>query len=398
MVGRRERRTENKMKRLLLSATVIATLMAGAMPVPAHAQALVRVATETKYVTLAAGFDLDGEAADDNQIVTVVTLADSTTFTIAAQPDSCRLIDMTIVDADSSTTAGTVTFTGTDCFGYARVCQFDFAVAATRGSGVKTLPVTTGPPNSSCRLGAVTSIISSALTGEGGAGDTILVGYTSNSENTWTGYGKLDVGPSGEHVVNLLGSYSEGKRITTAGVTTTTIDSVATNGAFTNVVAGDLITIGLGDLVYELQVVSRASAEQIVVHKAVKIPTAGQTFTFKHKYVTTDPTDRIWIPTAVWKALAVNWSIDSNTDTGGVVALLECIDHLGIDAPEGKWVPVETVTTASTVAQAPTVDGLGPVNLALTPFSYCRVGHRFGTGDDGDTGVEDINISVALSK
>jgi hypothetical protein len=88
-------------------------------------------AQDVQRVPLAIAWDMDGEAADDDQIVAVATFADSTTFTLAAQPDTCRLVDITVTDADSSITAGVLTVTGTDCWGDALVCTFTAAAGGT---------------------------------------------------------------------------------------------------------------------------------------------------------------------------------------------------------------------------------------------------------------------------
>src|SRR5688572_18754447 len=83
---------------------------------PAAAQP--QTTPQVRFATLASSFDLDGEAADADQVVTVATLADSTSFTVAADPDACRLVDATVVDADSSISAGTLTIDGFDCWSY----------------------------------------------------------------------------------------------------------------------------------------------------------------------------------------------------------------------------------------------------------------------------------------
>ena len=70
--------------------------------------------------TLAAIWDLDGEAADADQIVTLANgvITDAGNYTITADPDVCRLVDITVVDTDLS--SGTLTAVGTGCLGEAR--------------------------------------------------------------------------------------------------------------------------------------------------------------------------------------------------------------------------------------------------------------------------------------
>jgi hypothetical protein len=359
--------------------------------------------TQTLRMTLMSSFDLDGEAADDDQVVLVATLADSTTFTLQAQPDSCRLIDMTIADGDSSITVGTVTVTGTDCLGYARVCTFDFAVVGTRGSGVKTLPVTTGPLGSSCYLGAVTSVISSALTGEGGGADTIKVGYTSNSVNGWAVYGRLKLpGPAGEHGVDPFGATGVGKLITTSGVASTTVtDVTGADDAFDPVAAGDLIIVVQQGQTYERKITAKASADSITINAALNIAATGITWRYKKSYFSTDPTDDMSIPVAGWKTVMFPWAIAANANTGGVITNLECSDNRGPAWPTNPWTQIATTTTASAGTQAWTLGtSTAPyvVDLTLAPFQACRFGLKFGTGDDGDGAAEDISVDVVLSR
>ena len=52
-------------------------------------------------------------------------------------------------------------------------------------------------------------------------------------------------------------------------------------------------------------------------------------------------------------------------------------------------------TVASAATQTPTSES---IDLTLLPYSYCRFGVYFGTGDDADAAAEDINASVTLMK
>lgn len=348
---------------------------------------------QSNRTTLMYAYDLDGEAADDDQIVASADLLDSTTFTIAAQPDVCRLIDMTITDANSSITAGTVTVTGTDCLGYPRVCAFDFAVVATRGSGVKTIPVTTGPPASSCYLRDVTSIVSSALTGEGGAGvDLIKAGYTSNSANGWAMYGALKTpGGGGEHGVDPFASISVNKPITTSGSSSTTVTSVGSLGSFDVAAAGDLLLFNIGPTVYERKITARASANSITINQAVNIPAAGVTFRLKKLYFSTDPSDEMLIPVGNAVGIGLHWGVDANADTGGVVSLFECGTKTA-GWPTTLWKTIDTTTTNS----GSTGGDFESVTLTATPYTHCRFGVKFGTGDDTDTADENITAALTL--
>jgi hypothetical protein len=385
------------------AALLCALLFGGSL----FAQTQVKVVNETARLTIMSGFDLDGEAADADQIVAGPdALADSTTYTIDAQPDSCRLIDITVVDGDSSLTAGGLTVTGTDCLGYARVCTYTFAAG---GSGVKTLTRSSGGPSGAgCYLASVTSVVTGVLTGEGGA-DTLTVGYTSNSVSGWGMYGRLKpIGPNGEHGVDPFGSLGDPQKlITTAGVSTTTLTAVGGNDAFASVVAGDLLSFSVNGEPYQVKVATWTSADEVVVSKAVTIPAGGVQFRFQHFYFSTDPYDQLWVSVDGWKTAMFTWSIDANANTGGVVSSLQCSSGNAPDFPTGGWVevgPGETdpdptadnrVTTASGSTQAPYSKTIA---LNYGPFSYCRFGNSFGTGDDADAAPESINVSVQLSK
>jgi hypothetical protein len=372
------------MKKLSLFALAVTALVS----LPAHGQQV-----DVRTAVLAYSWDMDGEAADADQIVTTANgdFVDSHTYTITAQPDSCRLIDMTVTDANSSITVGTVTFTGTDCLGHPRVCVFDFGVVATRGSGVKTLPVTVGPTGASCYLGAVTSVVTSALTGEGGAGvDFFSAGYTTNSADAWTMYGIPGATDSlGRHYVDPWGFIQIPLNITTSGASTTAVTSVAANAAFTNVAAGDLLYAVIGTKEYVRKVVTRTDANNIVVNSALLIPAAGVPFRIKHFYYSTDPYDEMWIQGTPESTLLFTTNVAANADTGGVVQNLYCTTKgPGWPTTGNTTIATETTASAATARYAHSID------LNLLPFTHCRMAFKFGTGDDADAANEDISLTV----
>lgn len=355
--------------------------------------ALIPLNAYAQHATLMYAFDLDGEAADADQIVTTANgdLLDSKTFTITASPDACRLIDMTVTDGDSSISAGTLTVAGVGCLGEPKSCSFTFAGG---GSGVKTFTCTDGE---GAYYASVTSITTGALTGEGGAGvDYASIGYTSNSVNGWAMYGTATKGPYGETGVDPFGEVPIAKLITTAGVSTTTVDGVnASDNAFDMPAVGDLILITSSGQLYERKITAKASADSVTVNAAITIPAAGVTYRLKKAFYTTNPAHMMMIPVGNAKALLLNWSVDANANTGGVVTLFQCTDARGPEWPTGKWVQISTTTVSSGSTQVPTAE---TVNLETTPYSFCRFGVRFGTGDDGDGAAEDINASIMLTR
>ena len=376
------------MKRLML---VGALVLAALLPTVVNAQEV------RKTATLAYAWDLDGEAADDNKVVEAAggvivdngTSVAAANYTITAQPDTCRLLNMTISDTDM--TAGTITVTGVGCLGEPKVCTHSTWTAGD-DDGLKTLVCTDG-------LGAymkeVTSITTGVMTGE--SDEYFLLGYSGvNSVNGWPMYGRLnEVGPNGEMGVDPFGSYAISLPITTSAALSTTVTSVSTNGAFTNVAVGDLLLISMKGRTYERKVTARASANSITVNQAINIPAAGVTFALKRFWFSPNPAHEMFIPVGGFDTLTVNWSVDANANTGGVVTLLQCTDSKQPDFPTTPWVQINTTTVASAGTQSPTTES---INLDLLPYQFCRFGMRFGTGDDGDGADEDINLSVVLLK
>jgi hypothetical protein len=349
--------------------------------------------TEVSRATLATAWDLDGEAADADQVVTAANgdLLDSKTFTITAQPDTCRLVDMTVTDADSSITAGAITLVGTGCLGEARTCSFTFAAG---GSGVKSFVCTDGHL---AYFSAISSITTGVLTGEGGAGvDLCTIGYTSNSVNGWPMYGRVsNVDGASTRSVDPFGYFDVPVRVTTSGAASTTLAAVtASSEPFANVAVGDLIILQFGGKSYERKVTARASADSITLSSAVTIPAAGQPFRYKKFYFSTNPGDLLYIPVHGFRTALIDWSVDANANTGGVVMLLECTQER-VEFPAARWVQVQTTTVASAGTQANTSES---IDLSLLPYSHCRIGFRFGSGDDADVAAEDINASFTLFK
>jgi hypothetical protein len=287
--------------------------------------------------------------------------------------------------------AGTITVTGTGCLNEPRVCTWS-AWTAADDDGVKTLVC---PDGEGAYFKSITSITTGTMTDE--SDEYFLLGYTANSVNGWAMYGALaPEGPNNEQRVDPFASYDvPGLPITTSGADSTTVTSVATNGAFTNVSVGDLLLINFRGSVYERKVTARASADSITVNQAINLPAAGVPFRYKKLWFSTNPDDELAIPVAGYDTAIFNWSVDANANTGGVVTLLQCIDQKGPDWGTAPWVELSTTTVASAGTKTPTTES---INLNLLPYQYCRFGLKFGTGDDADAADEDINLSVVLVK
>src|SRR3989304_4118078 len=175
---------------------------------------LAQIATAQDAVsryTLLSAYDLDGEGLDVDQVIAATAIVDNGTtvadanYTIVAQPDVCRLVDLTLVDTNLD--AGTITVTGLGCLGEARVCTFAFT--AGDDSGAKALTCTDGQ---GAYFASVTTLTNGVMTGE--SDETLALGYSTAASNGWAMYGRLkETGPSGERGVDLTGSHAVGERL-----------------------------------------------------------------------------------------------------------------------------------------------------------------------------------------
>lgn len=369
------------MKRLILWALLLA--------VPAFAQ----TPADIDRATLASAFDLDGEAADADQVITAVAMIDNgsvtgTDYTITAQPDSCRLLVATIVDTNLS--VGTLTVTGLGCLGETKVCSFAFT--AGDDTGAKTLTCTDGE---GAYIATMTEVETDTMTGE--SDETFALGYTANSVNGWQMWGRKNPPDAlGQLSVNPFGYFDERKKISTSGSLSTTVAAVDTDeDPFALLSAGDLLIVQIDGNTYERKVTAKASADSITVSSpGLNIPTAGITFRWKKAYFSTNPQQLLAVPVHGYRTAMFDWSVDANANTGGVVTLLECTAER-IELPTARWVQLDTTTVASGGTQVNTSES---INLELLPYVYCRFGLRFGTGDDADAAPEDINLAVSLMR
>lgn len=375
------------MKRLILGALALAALI----PLAASSQEL-----RVERLTLASAFDLDGEAADADQVIAATALVDNGTsvadanWTILAQPDSCRLVNLTIVDTDL--TVGTITVAGTGCLGEAKSCSFAFT--AGDDTGTKTLTCTDG-------LGAYLSNVATVTTGTmtGESDETFALGYAGvNSVNGWPMFGAV-VGPdsAGQYRVDPFGGYAVPLKITTSGASSTTVTGVnGSDDAFARVAAGDLLILEVGGRRFERKITAKASADSITVNAAINIPAAGVNYRFKKAYFSTNPADQMVVPVHGFKSLMFTWSVDANANTGGIVTLLQCTED-GPEYPAARWTTL-TQTTSTVASGATQGDTYEAIDLVALPYAYCRFGFSFGTGDDADAAAEDLNLTAVLVK
>lgn len=379
------------MKARKLFALVAAAVLA--LPAAMWAQTPAAI----KTYTLASSFDLDGEAADADKIVTIVALTDSATYTIAAQPDVCRLIDITVTDTDLSITDGILTVIGTDCWGYPLAATFTFAGG---GDGIKSLTaasVSFASPHkaSGAYFRSITSVMTNELTGEDGA-DAVTVGYTDNSLKGWPMYGVEGRTPSGRRFVDPAKSISVSVLVKNgASNRDITAVSASTTAPFENLAYNDLIIFNVSGDMKVRKVTEVVDADNITVDQGIDLPTAGLNFSYQRFFFSTDPIDG-WIHVQGYRSAAFATEVDSNADTGGVVTSVECASARSADLPNDEIVvelDTDTVTSGLNGVAVTSID------LSELPmYTHCRAGIKFGTGDDGDTADEDIDMSVALLK
>ena len=346
-------------------------------------------------IVLAQAWDLDGLAADDNFVVTSATFADSTTFTVAAQPGSCRKIDLTVTDANSSITAGSVTILGTDCLD--QVHSVTYSVANV-GSAVVQADSTN---KSAGYFKTVTSVISGVLTGEGGAGDTLEVGYSESPPAFKTAYGQLR-GSANAAYANQWIDIGMRRRlsadlVTTNAVLTASLTEVTTGAdPFDFMAVGDMLFFNINGQIFQRTIVTYTNDSNVVLNQSINIPAVGVGITWSKFFVSSDPKDIFAINVGPWDSATFAWEqTAAGINTGGTTRLLECTYNQGPDFTAGTWFAVSTELTATTTAVAAASD---TIDLSLASFSYCRTTFQIATGDDDDTGTEDIDLSVVLRK
>jgi hypothetical protein len=349
-------------------------------------------AQDVQRVPLAIAWDMDELGVDADYNVLATQLTDSKTdYTISAQNEACRINNITVVDADSSVTAGVLTVTGTDCWGDALVCTYTFAAG---GSGTKSLVYSSGTATT-CAFKTITEVKTGVLTGEGGAGDTVSVGYPALAGYQFPIYGIRKV----VRGVRYVDPFAFGVATGTMKINGTAVTSFASvdGGAFQNLSQFDLVYIDIDGVSYERVLVAVASDDAATLDSALPTAVAPATtaevkFRYKNRFILREDQDA-WVPLPKGgEGAFVVFDVDANANTGGVVSSVECAVYAN-----GVYNPSVQVDT-DTIASAATGQATTAIDLRLAPYTHCRVGAKFGTGDDGDTANEDINIFLLNSK
>ncbi len=186
----------------------------------------------------------------------------------------------------------------------------------------------------------------------------------------------------------------EQKRVTTAGVSTTALTSVASNGAFTDLLAGDEIEVlsglqGPASRVRRL-VTDRASADAVTLNTAVEILAAGQPFSWWKRVAATGDEDG-WFNVGDTAEFDIVIGFFQANVTGGINYQVQCRDsYLDVKGPVVVLAGPTNVTTFSATSTA-------RVNVYKERFAECRVGFLIGTADDGGdltTNLERLNVWI----
>lgn len=345
-------------------------------------------AQDVQRVPLAIAWDLDGLGVDADYNVLATALNDAGVYAISAQNEVCRVNNLTIVDADSSVTAGVVTVTGTDCWGDALACTFTFTGA---GSGAKSLVYSSGAAKT-CAFKTITSVTNGALTGEGGAGDTMSVGYPAVSGYVYPIYGVRQADSNGHRFINPFAMARAVDDVTVNGTALASF-TTADGGAFQNLAIGDLIYLTYAGKQFERRLVDVASDDAATMDAA--LPTATDPATdarirmdYKKRYLFREDQDG-WVPLGGRDLVFSMVDVDANANTGGVISSVECAAEFGFTST--PFDPIVRMAT-DTVASGATANNMDSIDGRLHPWTHCRIGVQFGTGDDADVANEDINI------
>jgi hypothetical protein len=190
----------------------------------------------------------------------------------------------------------------------------------------------------------------------------------------------------------------ESKKLTTAGVSTTTVTSVATNGAFTSLLAGDEIEVSLPALASlgtgraRRLLTARASADSVTVDTAIQIESTGAPFVWWKFYKDATAEDG-WFSVGDAKEFTLFLGISQADVTGGIDYKAECREsYLDRKGPVALLAGPTNVTTFPLAATR-------ILNVYNERYAECRVGIKIGTSDDGaDTTTHLEKVTLWIEK
>jgi hypothetical protein len=177
-------------------------------------------------------------------------------------------------------------------------------------------------------------------------------------------------------------------------VATTTVTSVASNGAFTDLVVDDLILIQIPPSANPnpdqpptqalRRITARASADSITVNANVTIPTAGAQFSW-WKISAGTTAESGWFPMSPQETIFIDIT---QMDATSIDYKAECRYRF--------W---DFVTTPIIVAGPTNVTAAGNGRVVIEGgdrYDQCRVGFKINTDDGADTTTHAEKITVAI--
>jgi hypothetical protein len=233
------------------------------------------------------------------------------------------------------------------------------------------------------------------LTGEGGT-DTLIVGYTANSANTFPIYGiRKEAG--GKRYVDPF-AREMGKGTITVDGTTVASFATADGGAFQNLAVGDLVYIITDGQTFERRLTTVTDDDTAVIDVAIPTNSAPATTAeirfFYKKFFKLVEDNEAWVPVQRGREAAFFiYDADACSATGGCTSTVQCAVFSAFAS--GDYNPNVEVDTDN-IADAATGQATTSIDLSLAPYTHCRAGLKFGTGDTA--GTDDLNLFLMITR
>jgi hypothetical protein len=165
-------------------------------------------------------------------------------------------------------------------------------------------------------------------------------------------------------------------------------------------VAGDLVYLSIAGQTFERRLTTVTDDDNAVIDSA--IPTAAAPavtaqiqMRYKKFFKLVEAADA-WVPVQRGREAAFFiFDVDANANTGGVTSSIECAVFSAFAS--GDYDPNVQVDTDN-IASAATGQATTAIDLSLAPYTHCRAGLKFGTGDDADGANEDLNLFLMITR
>ncbi len=332
-----------------------------------------------RSATLVANFDLDGASISAVVIHSADAITDGGSYTIDAQPDTPRPLLVTVVDADSSVSACTLTVVGTSADGQVRTAT----TLLDGGSGTKTL-------SPAYNWASVTSSSTGTCTGETGA-DTVALGTTSTIPILYfEAWGDKKLSTQGGTIARDPFTWrtdAPPQKVKTTASSASITSNTASSGALASISLYDLLLFNISGEMFERGVITDTDANNVVVDSAINIA-AGYFFRFKKHFAGPDDEDA-WVPFQANLGLTFSFYIDQ-MDATSIDFYVQCRQAGTANRPVFMW--TKNYTAATTTVGGDTVT-IRNVNL-----DACRAGGRVNTDDGADTTTHLEKVSITVKE